>query len=107
MSYDGKVLTLESMKDMSIDQIVDLYSNGYRIESLQACEDLGCVSQERLDEANKLILSLGGIMALVVVIGAFSMVVSHMACREKYEEKMNKIREIVRKDHPEIYAKIF
>lgn len=107
MSYNDKVLTLESMKDMSIDQIVDLYSGGYRIESLQTCEDLGCVSQQRLDDANKLIMSLGSSGIILAVLGIFGMAVAYMAGRGTYKEKMDKIREVVRKDHPEIYAKIF
>ncbi len=29
---DGRTIKLESMKDMSVDQIVELYKNGFRIE---------------------------------------------------------------------------
>ena len=30
---DDKIIKLEKMKEMSIDQIIELYKNGYRIEN--------------------------------------------------------------------------
>ncbi len=102
-----KKLTVESMKDMTIDRIIELYNDGYRIENLQTCEDLGCVSQTRLDDANKLIVSMGSSGVILTVLAIVGMTVSYMAGRESYKEKMDKTRDIIRKDYPEIYAKIF
>ncbi len=46
---EDKILTLENMKNMNIDQIVELYKSGYRIDdpqlkTLQPCPT-GCVSE--------------------------------------------------------------
>lgn len=43
---DNMTIKLDSMKDMSIDQIVELYKNGYRIEEMSQTSTIATASSD-------------------------------------------------------------
>lgn len=73
--FTGKVIDVESMKNMSIEQIVELYKLGYRIENMSSINNHSNDLSQRYKEAHSLsptIVAADGISigtGAIVVVG--------------------------------------
>lgn len=77
----NEIITLDNMKNRSIDDIIELYRHGYRLEeynpatynpaTLQTCPE-GCVLQSEVDTSYRSGLYLGVTVGIVwgIMIGA-------------------------------------
>jgi len=64
---NGTAITLESMKNMSIDQIVELYKNGYRIENTFPTHQIA-TAQDGISISSGAILLIGmGLLAYTLL----------------------------------------
>lgn len=89
MVYENRKLNLQDMKNMSIDEIAGLYSIGYRLEELQTCESIGCVSpasyNQVVDKYNELAQIQAQSVVLLPVIAIIGMAVSFYLGRKSLE----------------------
>ena len=56
---NGTMIKLESMKDMSIDQIVELYKSGYRIESTSPSHKIETTDGITISSGSILLIGIG------------------------------------------------
>jgi len=64
---DDKIIKLESMKDMSIDQILELYKNGYRIEETSPMHNIATASSDISVSSGAIFLIVAGILAYLII----------------------------------------
>ncbi len=95
---NGKVLTLEKMSNMSIDEIVNLYRSGHRIENTAICEDIGCVSPSKCETISDLSFKGG------LIIGAL---VTFIVMELFREFEIHNLQSAVKKECPDCYVKLF
>jgi len=65
---NDRTIKLESMKDMSIDQIVELYKNGYRIEEMSQTSQTSTIKTADITVSSGAIFLIGaGILAYIIL----------------------------------------